>query len=56
MGKGFELYSEYIAGSHIGVSAEFMSLFVFCFLVFFCSLGPNQWHMEVPRLRVKLEL
>lgn len=27
--------------------------FYFYFLVF---LGPHQWHMEVPRLRVQLEL
>ena len=33
------------------------SLFLFLFLsVCFCFLGPLVWHMEVPRLGVKLEL
>ena len=33
----------------------FFSVFSFCF-VLFCFLGPHLWHMEVPRLGVKLEL
>ena len=28
----------------------------FFFFFFFCSLGPNLWHTEVPRLGVKSEL
>ena len=28
----------------------------FCFFCFFVFLGPHPWHMEVPRLRIKLEL
>ena len=28
----------------------------FFFLSFFCFLGPHSWHMEVPKLGVKLEM
>ena len=38
----------YLDRSRDGISAFFVCLFVF--------LGPNPWHMEVPRLRVELEL
>ena len=30
--------------------------FVFCFLFVCCFLGPNLWHMEVPRLGAESEL
>ena len=30
--------------------------FCFVFWGFFCFLGPHPWYMEVPKLRVKLEL
>ena len=30
--------------------------FYLLLLLFFVFLGPHQWHMEVPRLGVKLEL
>ena len=29
---------------------------IFFFFFFFCFLGPNLWHMEVPRPWVKSEL
>ena len=31
-------------------------LFLFFWFFFFCFLGPYEWHMEVPRPGVKLEL
>ena len=31
-------------------------MFVYLFIYLFCFLGPNLWHMEVPRLGVKSEL
>ena len=34
----------------------YLFLFIFIFLVFLPFLGPLPWHMEVPRLRVELEL
>ena len=34
----------------------FFLFFGFFFFFFFCFLGPYLWHMEVPRLEVKLEL
>ena len=30
--------------------------FFVCFVVVVCFLGPDLWHMEVPRVGVKLEL
>ena len=41
----------YILFSHI-----IRVFFLFCFVLFFCLLGLLPWHMEVPRLEVKLEL
>ena len=28
---------------------------IYLFIIYFCFLGPQVWHMEVPRLRVQLE-
>ena len=33
----------------------FFFIFFFCFVLSFIFLGPHLWHMEVPRLGVKLE-
>ena len=38
------------------LDVTFWITFFFLLLNLFCSLGPHLWHMEVPRLRVKLEL
>ena len=44
------LYSEFNAQ---GIS---FSLSLFFFVFFFCFLGPQLWHMDVPRLEVESEL
>ena len=31
-------------------------LFIFIFILFVCFLGPHLWHMEVPRVGIRLEL
>ena len=38
---------------HSSKEFEYLSFIIF---FFFCFLGPRLWHVEVPRLRVKLEL
>ena len=37
--KVFSLYTQF------GKS----SVFLFCFVLFFCFLGPHPWHLKVPR-------
>ena len=41
-----------------GLSFNILYLFsyLFIYLFFFCFLGPQGWHMEVPRLGVESEL
>ena len=43
--------------SRIGTNSSAQLLFLLLLLFFFfCFLGPNLWHMEVPRLEVELKL
>ena len=37
-------------------SANPGTFFLYYLFIFFCSLGPHPWHMEVPRLGVEWEL
>ena len=39
-----------------GVSVVICKCFHYTVFVFVCFLGPHPWHMDVPRLGVKLEL
>ena len=45
--------SEYALKSKVQSRQEELE---FCFVLLFCFLGLNPWHMEVPRLGVKSEL
>ena len=42
--------------SHNGISPIQVFMFLFFFFFSFFFLDPHLWHMEVPRLGVKLEL
>ena len=45
-----------IYGDETTLYLFWLSFIFFVFLIFFSFLGPHPWHMEVPRLGVKLEL